>query len=107
MLTACTIRAIAMMVEAVQTSETSINLYQNTRRYNPDDGHSLSSELWLSWIQWCLNWAQRAISEKMRADCSYQTSLLVTKPIHHPGAFLPVLLLSNLRFERGIDVTYE
>jgi hypothetical protein len=30
---------IALMMEAVQTSETSVNLYQSTRRYNPEDGH--------------------------------------------------------------------
>jgi hypothetical protein len=27
------------MMEAVQTSETSVNSYQSTRRYNPEDGH--------------------------------------------------------------------
>jgi hypothetical protein len=30
---------IALMMEAVQTSETLINSYQSTRRYNPDDSH--------------------------------------------------------------------
>jgi hypothetical protein len=30
---------IALMMEAVQTSETSVNSYQSTRRYNPQDGH--------------------------------------------------------------------
>jgi hypothetical protein len=29
----------ALGTEAVQTSETSVNLYQSTRRYNPEDGH--------------------------------------------------------------------
>jgi hypothetical protein len=27
------------MMEAVQTSEISVNLYQSTRRYNPEDSH--------------------------------------------------------------------
>jgi hypothetical protein len=27
------------MSEAVQTSETLVNWYQSTRRYNPEDGH--------------------------------------------------------------------
>jgi hypothetical protein len=27
------------MMEAVQTSETVVNLYQSTRRYNPEDSH--------------------------------------------------------------------
>jgi hypothetical protein len=27
------------MMEAVQTSETSVNSYQSTRRYNPEDSH--------------------------------------------------------------------
>jgi hypothetical protein len=33
------VRAIALMKEAVLTSETSVNWYQSTRRYNPEDGH--------------------------------------------------------------------
>jgi hypothetical protein len=30
---------ITLMLEAVQTSETSVNSYQSTRHYNPEDGH--------------------------------------------------------------------
>jgi hypothetical protein len=30
---------IALMMEAVQTSETSVYSYQSTRRYNPEDSH--------------------------------------------------------------------
>jgi hypothetical protein len=30
---------IALMMEAVQISETSVNSYQSTRRYNPEDSH--------------------------------------------------------------------
>jgi hypothetical protein len=30
---------IALKMEAVRTSETLVNLYQNTWRYNPDDSH--------------------------------------------------------------------
>jgi hypothetical protein len=30
---------IALMMEAVQTSETLVNLYQSARRYNPEDSH--------------------------------------------------------------------
>jgi hypothetical protein len=30
---------IALMMEAARTSETSVNFYQTTRRYNPDDSH--------------------------------------------------------------------
>jgi hypothetical protein len=30
---------IALMMEAVSTSETSVNFYQTTRRYNPEDSH--------------------------------------------------------------------
>jgi hypothetical protein len=29
----------ALMMEAVQTSETSVNSYQSTRRCNPEDSH--------------------------------------------------------------------
>jgi hypothetical protein len=32
---------IALMMEAVSTSETSVNLYQTTQRYNPEDSHLL------------------------------------------------------------------
>jgi hypothetical protein len=32
---------VAMMMEAVRTCETPANLYQCTRRYNPEDGHLL------------------------------------------------------------------
>jgi hypothetical protein len=29
----------ALMMEAVQTSETSVNSHQSTQRYNPEDSH--------------------------------------------------------------------
>jgi hypothetical protein len=35
--------AIALMIEAASTSETSVNLHQTTRRYNPDGGHFIST----------------------------------------------------------------
>jgi hypothetical protein len=31
--------AIALMMEAARTSETLVNFYQTTRRYNPEDTH--------------------------------------------------------------------
>jgi hypothetical protein len=30
---------IALVMEAARTSETLVNVYQTTRRYNPDDSH--------------------------------------------------------------------
>jgi hypothetical protein len=33
---------IALMMEAARTSETLLNFYQTTRRYNPEDSHFLS-----------------------------------------------------------------
>jgi hypothetical protein len=30
---------VDLMMEAVQTSETLVNLHQSTRRYNPEDSH--------------------------------------------------------------------
>jgi hypothetical protein len=30
---------IAMMMEAARTSETLVNFYQTTRRYNPEESH--------------------------------------------------------------------
>jgi hypothetical protein len=35
---------IALMMEAARTSETFVNFYQDTRRYNPEDIH-LNMEL--------------------------------------------------------------
>jgi hypothetical protein len=33
------LQEIALMMEAVRTSETLLNSYQSTRRYNPEDSH--------------------------------------------------------------------
>jgi hypothetical protein len=33
------LKEIFLMMEAVQTPETSVNSYQSTRRYNPKDSH--------------------------------------------------------------------
>jgi hypothetical protein len=30
---------VALMMEAARTSETLVNIYQTTRRYNPEDSH--------------------------------------------------------------------
>jgi hypothetical protein len=30
---------MALMMEAASTSETSVNFYRTTRRYNPEDNH--------------------------------------------------------------------
>jgi hypothetical protein len=30
---------LALVMEAVRTSETLVNFYQTTRRYNPEDSH--------------------------------------------------------------------
>jgi hypothetical protein len=38
-LPACIIRAIALMIEAVSTYETSVNFFQTTRRNIPEDSH--------------------------------------------------------------------
>jgi hypothetical protein len=36
---------IALMMEATRASETLINFYQTTRRYNPEDSHLRSHRL--------------------------------------------------------------
>jgi hypothetical protein len=33
------VRLIALMMETARTSETLVNFYQTTRRYNPEDSH--------------------------------------------------------------------
>jgi hypothetical protein len=40
---AAIIRAIALMMEAASTSETSVNVYQTTWRNNPEDSHIYTS----------------------------------------------------------------
>jgi hypothetical protein len=35
----CCLLLIALMMEAVSTSEMSVNFYQTIRRYNPEDSH--------------------------------------------------------------------
>jgi hypothetical protein len=42
-LTATIIKAMALMMDAVQTSETSVNSYQSAWRYKLEDSHLLSS----------------------------------------------------------------
>jgi hypothetical protein len=38
---------IALMMEAARTSETLVNFYQTTRRYNPEDSHLQAVKLFL------------------------------------------------------------
>jgi hypothetical protein len=33
----CSLRAIALMMKAVRTSEKSVNIYKSTRRNNPEE----------------------------------------------------------------------
>jgi hypothetical protein len=35
-------KSVALMMEAARTSETLVNFYQTTRRYNPEDSHRLT-----------------------------------------------------------------
>jgi hypothetical protein len=35
----CNARVTALMMEAARTSEMSVNIYQTTRHYNPEDSH--------------------------------------------------------------------
>jgi hypothetical protein len=38
-LAATIVRTNALMMEAAKTSQTLVNVYQTTRRYNPEDSH--------------------------------------------------------------------
>jgi hypothetical protein len=64
-----TVQIIALMMEAARTSETLVNFYQTTRRYNPEDSHLLfsgrstnrtipppppSKTTWNTHFSWCL-----------------------------------------------------
>jgi hypothetical protein len=39
----CSNNIIAVMMEAASTSETLVNFYQTTRRYNPEDSHQIQA----------------------------------------------------------------
>jgi hypothetical protein len=39
------VKAIALMMDAASTSETSVNFYQTTWRNNPEDSHHLELEI--------------------------------------------------------------
>jgi hypothetical protein len=48
--------AIALMMEAARTSETLVNFYQTTRRYNPEGSHLRShrrENLKSNWVTYC------------------------------------------------------
>jgi hypothetical protein len=45
--------AIALMMEAARTSETLVNFYQTTRRYNPEDSHLDFKPYLLPWTKAC------------------------------------------------------
>jgi hypothetical protein len=51
--------AIALMMEAARTSETLVNFYQTTRRYNPEDSHLLEIGRfdfhYMLFIHWSIN----------------------------------------------------
>jgi hypothetical protein len=42
---------IALMMEAARTSETLVNFYQTTRRYNPEDSHQDKCYLKIKWLE--------------------------------------------------------
>jgi hypothetical protein len=42
---------IALMTEAANTSETSVNFYQTTRRNNPEDSHLQQDTLLVNLIE--------------------------------------------------------
>jgi hypothetical protein len=61
MLTASVIRAIALMLAAVSTPETSVSIYQNTRRSIQEDSR-------LHKVGMFENWAPRGIFEVRDSD---------------------------------------
>jgi hypothetical protein len=50
---------IALMMEAVRTSETLVNFYQTTRRYNPEDSHLRLEECPAIWVTVTVSAAER------------------------------------------------
>jgi hypothetical protein len=85
------IRAIALMMEAARTSETLVNFYQTTQRYNPEDSHlhyvSIIMEFLLS-EQICVAavpWANEKNSSEMRTfpNVFIEDSELPSCFLHH------------------------
>jgi hypothetical protein len=72
---------IALMMEAARTSETFVNFYQTTRRYNPEDSHLL----------FIISFAVSIIyinAEFCLSVWSFFISGLTSKPINHFRYFL-------------------
>jgi hypothetical protein len=79
------IRAIALMMEAARTSETLVNFYQTTRRYNPEDSHQQQQKI----ARACLNARCKAYWDATRQKCifsitlSHLTRMLIARSILH------------------------
>jgi hypothetical protein len=73
-LAASIIRAIALMLEAANASETSVNFYQTTRRNNPEDSH-LQSKVFITALHTALG---------LNCMCHYSwfTFLPKYRPLH-------------------------
>jgi hypothetical protein len=75
------------MMEAARTSETSVNFYQTTRRYNPEDSHLRSHRREnLKSYKWYVN----------RQETKSQRRILTEEKVNAIGAWLSQSLRKSL-----------
>jgi hypothetical protein len=63
---------IALMMEAASSSETSVNFYQTTRRYNSEDSHLHCQTTTSSTDICCKNYLQKSSGIKSQSSRSWQ-----------------------------------
>jgi hypothetical protein len=70
------------MTEVVSTSETSVNFYQTTRSYNPDDSHlhSRRRENLKSYLQFVV---RNTIMKLLLFEIALNTHQFITARLHH------------------------
>jgi hypothetical protein len=77
------------MMEAARTSETLINFYQTTRRYNPEDSHLrthrrenlksyLTDKKSLSGLSWPSAWGGKSLGTAVLQRCHLHQDLFLT-----------------------------
>jgi hypothetical protein len=69
-------RAIALMMEAARTSETLVNFYQTTRRYNPEDSHLLRFLMYLFVCNTSINTRFRQNMALLHEPITWRTLIL-------------------------------
>jgi hypothetical protein len=91
---------IALMMEAARTSETLVNFYQSTRRYNPEDSHlhtrsrenlkSYSNEPSCS-LRWRISWqADRLVASQ--EELCYVAFVLLSVGVYYNSNIISIVI---------------